>query len=156
MSSSNLIASALLGSWGNPSIVPRAFTCLPMCEAQTSGLATAITLPWSLMKTGSPLRSVQFASQVLRPALCTTHFESQIQPLTVRPLSSAFSRIAEHRTAKHSHAIRFIVSPLIWDVYLYASFAPKLNAVKSINALSCAGVGSRLLEPRCQCFPNSK
>src|ERR1035437_7567583 len=79
-----------------------------MWEVQTSWLEIVETAPSSLKNTASSPFAVQVGSQVARLPFWTTHFESQIQPLIV--LSSAFSKTAEHRTAKNSQASRFILT----------------------------------------------
>jgi hypothetical protein len=77
-----------------------------MWEVQTSWLEIVETAPSSLTNTAPSFFSVQVGSQVARLPFWTTHFESQTHPLIV--LSSAFSKIAEHRTTKNSQVIRFI------------------------------------------------
>src|SRR2546426_1822972 len=61
----------------------------------------------------SPLLSAQFWSQAAWPALCVTHLELQSDPVmaVALPVSSAYSEIAETRTATSNQAIRFIFPP---------------------------------------------
>src|ERR1022692_4989977 len=87
-------------------------TFLPACETTLSWLAILKTRPRSSTKTTSPLLSEQLRSQAAWPAFCTTHIELQSHPdiAVALPISSAYSEIAEARTATSRQTFRFIFS----------------------------------------------